>query len=87
MISQILGFSVLFILVFGGAIGAIVKFTLLGNVQTDQRSRTAEERIENSFKQEKPAPAVTKGRAASRQPAAESAWRIDGDFSNPSATT
>lgn len=51
MISQILGFSVLFILVFGGIIGAIVKFTLQGKVQINVNNRISEERLENTLKQ------------------------------------
>lgn len=47
MIAQILGFSALFIMVFGGVIGAIVKFTLSGVVQTKVSSRVPEEKIDS----------------------------------------
>lgn len=47
MISQILGFSVLFILVFGGMIGAIFKFTLQGSVKANLGNRISEKRIED----------------------------------------
>lgn len=67
MISQILGFSALFILVFGGVIGAVAKFTLHGNVQAEVRNRMAEERMENAFGQTGAIPdtesSVTSGRA------------------------
>lgn len=49
MISQILGFSVLFILVFGGSIGAIVKFTLQGNLEASVNNRISEKRIEDAL--------------------------------------
>lgn len=53
MISQILGFSVLFILVLGGIIGAILRFTLLGSVKANLSNRipNADERIESTLKQ------------------------------------
>lgn len=57
MISQILGFSVFFVLVFGGIIGAIVKFTLVGSVKANLNNRigNADERIDGALnhKQEK----------------------------------
>lgn len=87
MISQILGFSVLFILIFGGAIGSIIKFTLLGNIQANLSNRIAEERIENALKQTSASPTDTKGRTTSRQSDTEITWRIDGDFYKPSDTT
>jgi len=51
MISQILGFSVLFILVFGGIIEAILKFTLQGSVQANLSNRIQEARIKDALKQ------------------------------------
>lgn len=53
MVSQIVGFSVLFIMVFGGIIGAIVKFTLMGSVKANLNSRiaNADERIESALNQ------------------------------------
>lgn len=51
MISQILGYSALFILVFGGIIGAIIKFTLSGSVQANVNHRIPEEKIDDVLEQ------------------------------------
>ena len=45
MISQVIGFSVLFILVFGGIIGTIIRFTLFGNVHANVSNRIPEKQI------------------------------------------
>lgn len=51
MISQILGYSTLFILVFGGIIGAIIKFTLSGSAQVNVNHRIPEEKIDDVLEQ------------------------------------
>lgn len=80
MISQILGFSVLFILVFGGIIGAILKFTLLGNVHANVSNRIPEERIEDALKQTGAKP-NTKSRKISEQSVKRNVCKIDHAFS------
>lgn len=80
MISQILGFSVLFILVFGGIIGAILKFTLLGNVHANVSNRIPEKRIEEALEQTSTKPNA-KRRKISGQSAKRNVCKIDHEFS------
>lgn len=81
MVSQIVGFSVFFILVFGGIMGAIVKFTLVGSVKANLNNRiaNADERIESALnqKQEK---TDTKGSESSEPLVRKPICRIDGGF-------
>lgn len=81
MVSQILGFSVLFILVFGGIIGAIIKFTLLGSVKANLGNRVAvaDKRIESALKQANDKP-DTKRSETSAQSARKTVCRIDSSF-------
>ena len=79
MISQILGFSVLFILVFGGIIGAVLKFTLLGNVHANV-GRISEKRIAGAIEQTGAKPNA-KSRKASKQSARMNACKIDDEYS------
>ena len=80
MISQILGFSVLFILVFGGIIGAVLKFTLLGNVHVNVGNRIPEKRIAGALEQTGAKPNA-KSRKASKQSAKMNACKIDDEYS------
>ncbi|MDE6852988.1 MAG: hypothetical protein K2J67_11000 [Lachnospiraceae bacterium] len=81
MISQILGFTVLFILVFGGIIGAIIKFTLMGSVKANLSNRIAmaDERIESALKQTNDKP-DTKRSETSAQSARKTVCGIDSGF-------
>lgn len=70
MISQVIGFSVLFILVFGGIIGTIIRFTLFGNVHANVSNRIPEKRIDEALEQ-----TCTKRNAKSRKISGQSAQR------------
>ena len=76
MISQVIGFSVLFILVFGGIIGTIIRFTLFGNVHANVSNRIPEKRIHEALEQTgKLEQTCTKRNAKSRKISGQSAQR------------